>query len=154
MDQLNDFYSTCSKSLRWVCVALFYTLDTARVNAKTVFCMSKDIDPKKHSSFKFGWELSMQLAKPYVQARSLNGLTRCIQLKVNIMLDKASHPVQEPVADNFEQPGSRKRFHIHLTEARSKAEKQKAPKSQQMCHKCGKVACKHHTKVLCLKCIE
>ena len=36
VDQLNDFYSVRSKSLRWVNVALYYTLDTSQVNAKTV----------------------------------------------------------------------------------------------------------------------
>ena len=36
VDQLNYYYTTRSKSCRWVMVALSYMLDTARVNGKIV----------------------------------------------------------------------------------------------------------------------
>ena len=36
VDQLNDYYTTRSKSCRCVMVALLYMLDTARVNEKTM----------------------------------------------------------------------------------------------------------------------
>ena len=44
VDQLNDYYTTKSKSCRWVMVALLYMLDTARVNGKTVWCLKNDSD--------------------------------------------------------------------------------------------------------------
>ena len=44
VDQLNDYYTTKSKSCRWVMVALSYMLDTARVNGKTVWCLKNDSD--------------------------------------------------------------------------------------------------------------
>ena len=34
VDQLNDYYTTGTKSIRWTNIALSYCLDTARVNAK------------------------------------------------------------------------------------------------------------------------
>ena len=154
VDQLNDFYSTRSKSLRWVCVAMFYTLDTSRVNAKTVFCMSRGIEPQKYSSYKFAWELALSLAKPYVQARNRNGLLRSIQLKMDIMLGNATHPVEEPVADNFQPPATKKRCYIHMEAATTKKDKDCAPKSKQMCHLCGKIACNEHLKRVCLKCLK
>ena len=36
VDQLNDYYTTRSKSCHWVMVALSYMLDTAIVNGRTV----------------------------------------------------------------------------------------------------------------------
>ena len=53
VDQLNDYYTTRSKSCRWVMVALSYMLDTARVNGKTVWCLKNDSDISRTSSYNF-----------------------------------------------------------------------------------------------------
>ena len=42
VDQLNDYYTTRSKSCRWVMVALSYMLHTARANGKNVWCLKND----------------------------------------------------------------------------------------------------------------
>ena len=123
VDQLHDFYSTRLESLRWVCGAMFYTLDTSRVNAKTIFCMAKGIEPQKYPLYKFAWESALLLAKPYVQARNRNGLLRSIQLKMDIMLGNATQPVQEPLAEHFEPPATKKRCYIHVEAAKMKKEK-------------------------------
>ena len=46
VDQLNDFYSTRSKSSRWVCVAMFYTLDTHVSMQKQYFVWLKALNHK------------------------------------------------------------------------------------------------------------
>ena len=86
VDQLNDFYSTRSQSLRWVNVALFYTLDTARVNAKTLYCLAQGKHPRSYDSFKFGWDLMLSLVRPFAELRSRNGLQHPIQVKMDILL--------------------------------------------------------------------
>ena len=73
VDQLNDYYTTRSKSCHWVMVALLYMLDTARVNGRTVWCLKNDSDISRTSSYHFSWNLAKALALPHVQRRSLNG---------------------------------------------------------------------------------
>ena len=73
-------------SLRWVIAGLAYTLDTTRVNAKTDYCLAKNIDHKKRNlSFNFGWELALQW--------ELNGLSKLVQLKRRILLGE---PLEKP----------------------------------------------------------
>ena len=47
VDQMNDFFTTGAKSLRCVMIVLYYMLDTARVNAKTIWCMKNGIDHQR-----------------------------------------------------------------------------------------------------------
>ena len=70
VDQMNDYYSTRSKSLRWDMVALFYMLDTTRVNARTVWCFSQNLDISEVNRHAFGWQLAMELTKPFVDQRN------------------------------------------------------------------------------------
>ena len=43
VDQMNDYFTTRAKSLRWVMIVLYYMLDTARVNAKTIWCIKTEL---------------------------------------------------------------------------------------------------------------
>ena len=43
VDQLNDYYTCRSGTNRWDLVALFYMLDTARVNCKTDWCLKNKL---------------------------------------------------------------------------------------------------------------
>ena len=61
MDQRIGTYSTKMKSRKWTKVSLSYVLDTCRVNASTVYALSKGDDPKKTGSFDFGWDLAESL---------------------------------------------------------------------------------------------
>ena len=81
-----------------------------------------------------------------MQARNRNGLLRSIQLKMEIMLGNATHPVQEPLTEHFEPPATKKWCYIHVEAAKTKKEKDGAPKSKQMCHLCGQIACNEHLK--------
>ena len=130
-----------------------YTLDTARVNAKTIFCMAQDIDPKKYNSFKFGWDLAKMLITPHANKRSVIGLTKMIKLKQRIVLGK---PLQPPAAtiERDEAPPRKRRCHIHTEEAATKKEKDNAPKSTNICDDCKKVVCAAHSKRICTQCLE
>ena len=55
VDQLNDYYTTRSKSYHLVMVALLYMLNTAR---KTVWCLNNDLDISSASSYDFSWNLA------------------------------------------------------------------------------------------------
>ena len=64
MDQRIGTYSTKTKSRKWTKASLSYVLNTCRVNASTVYVLSKGDDPKKTGSFDFGWDLAESLALP------------------------------------------------------------------------------------------
>ena len=66
VEQLKNYYSTRSKSCRWVIVALSYMVDTARVNGKTVWCLNNDSDISSTPSYDFSWNLAKALALPHV----------------------------------------------------------------------------------------
>ena len=102
VDQLNDYYTTRSKSCRWVMVALSYMLDTARVNGKTVWCLKNDSDISSTSSYDFGWNFAKALALTHVQRRSLNGLASNVQLKTKMSLGTALL-VDEPVPKELQE---------------------------------------------------
>ena len=92
VDQLNDYYTTRSKSCCWVTVVLSY----ARVNGKTMWCLKNDPDISSTSSNDFSWNLAKALALLHVQRRSLNGLASSVQLKINMFLG-TTLLVDEPV---------------------------------------------------------
>ena len=75
-DQLNDYHTCQSRTFRWDVVALFYMLDTIRVNSKTIWCLKQRLDVQKFKSFDLAWELAMQLIKPFIRSWNINGLPR------------------------------------------------------------------------------
>ena len=81
VDQLDDYYNTRTKTLRWAMITLYYILDIARVNSKIVRCMKKKIDFHKLSSYDFGWSLPNSLTIPHARQRNINDLGMMLQLK-------------------------------------------------------------------------
>ena len=129
-------------------VALFYTLDTARVNAKTLYCLAQGKHPRSYDSFKFGWDLMLSLVRPFAELRSRNGLQHPIQVKMDILLGKPTLEVEEA-----EPPAKqRKRCHIHCEIVKSAEERRNAPKSTKTCGECGKNVCGKCFKLVCVKC--
>ena len=55
VDQLNDYYTVQSKSLRWVMVALSFMLDTVRVNRKNVWCLKNQTEILKESLYNLSF---------------------------------------------------------------------------------------------------
>ena len=85
VDQMNNYFTTRAKSLRWAMIVHFYMLDTARVNAKTIWCIKNGIDHHKLKSYNFGWDLAKTLTMPHVIRRDVNGLGLMVQLKKKIV---------------------------------------------------------------------
>ena len=77
MDKRIATYSTKTKSRKWTKVSLSNILDTCRVNASTVYALSKGHDPKKTGSFDFSWDLAESLVLPLARSRPLIGLSSC-----------------------------------------------------------------------------
>ena len=73
VDQMNDYFTTRAKSLRWVMIVLYYMLDTARANAKTIWCIKNGIDHHELKSYNFGWDLAKTLTMPRAIRRDVNG---------------------------------------------------------------------------------
>ena len=103
VDQMNNYFTTRAKSLRWAMIVHFYMLDTARVNAKTIWCIKNGIDHQELQSYNFGWDLAKTLTMPHLIRRDVNGLGLIVQLKRNLSLGTAS-VVPEP------KPKIEKRF--------------------------------------------
>ena len=93
VDQVSLPYTTKSKSKRFTRVALTWCLDTAKTNAKAIWCLNNNINPRKFDSFDFGWALATQLVYPYFKQRSLAGLQKDIVAKMEVW--RLSNPEQE-----------------------------------------------------------
>ena len=61
------------KSRQWHMVAFYYTLDTCRINAGTVFALNSNKAPKELYSLDFGWSLVIKLITPFIQQKYLVG---------------------------------------------------------------------------------
>lgn len=55
--------------------ALSYMLESARVSAKTTWCLKEGLDVHCLNSHSFGWNLANSLAMPYAARKKINGLT-------------------------------------------------------------------------------
>ena len=91
VDQRMGRYSTKPKSNKWTRVVFSYLLDTARVNAQTIWSLNKKIrgGPRKSNSFEFGIDLAKALVLPYIEQRPTNGLQIPIQVKMSMFLKRA-----------------------------------------------------------------
>ena len=77
-DQRVESYSVKPKSRKWTVIAFCHVLDMARINASTILSLSKGENPRnsKSSSFEFACQLSKSLCLPYINSRSIVGLTK------------------------------------------------------------------------------
>ena len=129
VDQMNDYFITRVKSLRWVMIVLYYMLDTTRVNAKSIWCIKEGIDFNRIKSYDFGWDLAKCLAMPHVTRRNLNGLKAMVQLKMNLFLGKVleqSEPKPE-IEAKFDCAGKWKKCKLHYMNCRTIKERDNSP---------------------------
>ena len=75
-----------------------------------------------------------------------------VQLKQRIVLGEPLQPQAVWVVRN-EPPTKKQRCEIHKEEARTKKEKDNAPKSKTLCDKCKKTVCGTHSKIICTVCL-
>ena len=136
---------------KWTHDAFSYILDTARVNAGTIFNVKNEATL---DSFELGWYLAESLVLPLVLWRSKNGLSRKTMLKMSIMLPN------EPVQDDNEQrlPQSKKRCSQCVKELVGtpgyKSKKDAQSKMRIMCSRCRQPTCRKHLVGLCPDCAK
>ena len=95
VDQLIDYYTTRASSRRWDIIAFYYILDTVRVNAKTVWCLSQNQEPQKCNTHQFAWKLASALVKPFMEQSDLNGLSKSIVASINNILGRKEEPQKQ-----------------------------------------------------------
>ena len=156
VNQMNDFFTTRAKSNNWAMVVLYYIPDTTRVNSKELWCMKNKIDIHKHKTFDFTWELTNELCVQQVSCRTTNGLSKMVQLKIQMFLGRAlDAPIPKPRVERRYYPnGKRKKYCIHLQNCQTKSEKDKAPQSKEQCQSCGESICQDLSIRLCHHCLE
>ena len=140
VDQINYYHTCRSRTFRWgVQTALFYVLDTIRVNSKTIWCIKQGLDVQKFKSFDFAWELAMQLIKPFIRSRNINGLQR-------MTLERMERILGGKIQVGPQTNGKRKQYPYPHTDERprrnqcekgsSKQEKSNLPKKKENCGSC------------------
>ena len=81
-----QFYTCKPITSRRTISGFSYVLDTSRINASTVWSMNNNENPRKIGSMGFGWEFEKSLVVPYLNQRSVNGLTWSIQNKMCLVV--------------------------------------------------------------------
>ena len=71
-----------------------YVIDIACVNSSTTFALQEKYDPCKQDSFEYCYFLLYQLVKPFIQSRSLNGLTILVRQKIELVIGKRQWKVE------------------------------------------------------------
>ena len=66
----------------------------ACVNSSTTFALQKKYDPSQQDSFEYCYTLLYQLVKPFIQSRSLNGLTTLVRQKIELVIGKRQWEVE------------------------------------------------------------
>ena len=100
IDQRAWYYTCKVKSSRWTIAAFSYILDNSRINASTILALNKKDDPWKANSLDFRRELVKNLTTPFIENRSLNGLSSMVQQKMCIIL-KRKITSRNPSAELF-----------------------------------------------------
>ena len=145
VDQKIGSYTCKAKSPKWKMIALYYILDTIRINATTLLALTEKKDPKKMNSSNVGWELAMLLVVTNILRRKRNGLNASIQRKIATVVNvqPAERHLENDV--NFPKLGDkRQRCKSCLSEIvgpDQKKSKDKLPKNKTMCQKCGDACC-------------
>lgn len=157
VDQLIGVYSTKTKSRKWTWNAFCYVLDTARVNSSTIFALVGKKDPRKQNSLDFGWNLVMQLTKPFITQRNIHPLGSSIKNKIGIILGTkkaAGHQeMQYPSKGTTRRRCTSCIQDVKNTKS-SKYSKEFAglPTSDRQCQRCGNPCCKSHSYLHCEDC--
>ena len=166
VDQRIDTYSGKTKSRRWSLTAFEYTLDTARVNAQTIYAINNNNHPRKIDSYDAARELGEALIAPLL-LRRYNGRRKgkCldVQRAIKECLDNYEIP-HEPLpklktfARSSSMPSSRKvcaecRENNTLLEKELRKNTKFLPRTTSRCKRCNSPICKDHSQWLCNYCV-
>ena len=92
VDQKISFFSCKPNPRRLPIVAFSFFLDTCPINASTVLALDQGKDPRKQDSYDFGFDLVMELVRPFIEIRSRNGLSSDITRKIKLVLGESAFP--------------------------------------------------------------
>ena len=156
VDQRMGSYSVNTKSKRWPLAVFAYMLDTMRINSQTLFCLNNDSDPRKLSSFKFCWDVVIELVTPLILARKENlHLTAKTRAKIRLMLND---PVSDaaPLQSFPMKAEKKKRCGTCIKETYGDnytAKRAKVCEVINQCTNCADPMCRNHVGAhLCYKC--
>ena len=159
VDQRIGSYTVNSKSKRWTMTVFSYILDTARINSQSLFFIKEGKDPRlSKGSFEIGWQLAVELVKPYIKTRKANNITlqkNTIQ-KMNLILNEKKEPIENDNLVLYPSIGeTRKRCTNCIDNIKGKGFRQKVKnvtKIKTQCQKCSKSICNEHSIVSCFSC--
>ena len=156
IDQRMGCYNCKPKSRKWTIIVFSYVIDMALVNSSTTFALQKKYDPCKQDSFEYCYTLLYQLVKPFIQSRSLNGLTTLARQKTELVIGKRQWEV-EVEAVGPPMPEDKGRCHVctsNLAGVGHKLKKNHMYRVNTLCRTCKKHTCKDHLIATCEICRE
>ena len=125
----------------------------ARVNSKTVWCLKNSLDM---NTFKFSWNLSSQLTKPFNENCQINGIGTVVIDKMEKVLDSSLHEERPPggIGKRYSFLGEIKRWCKNCEVRGTKTVKNNLTKSKEQGGVCGTIVCRHHSTRICCDFIE
>ena len=140
IDQRAQYYTCKVKSNRWAIAAFSYIVGNSRINAPTILALNKKDDPRKVNSLDFGWELVQNLTTPFIENRSLDGLSSMVQQKMCVIL-KRKITSRNPSAELFPvRNKQRKKCRLCINDSHGtgyKSIKANLSKHSTQCQKCS-----------------
>ena len=113
-NQKMGFYTYKPKSRKLTITVFSYVIDMAHVNSSTTFALQKKCNPCKQDSFEYCYTLLYQLVKPFIQSRSLNGLTALVKQNIELVIGKRQWEV-EGVAVGSPMSEDKGRCHVCIS---------------------------------------
>ncbi len=166
MDQKMSNYSTRTKSKKWTRSAFSYILDTARINAQTIYAANIGRDVHKLDSHKFGWELARELVLPFMEQRSLAGLHFSVKQKMSAFMGKPLESIYkakvtvDPAQEQSNHPrnlspaqGRRRRCTFCIDLSTDPKSRDNISATPRQCQLCKKPVCQKHSIIACKNCV-
>ena len=115
-----------------------------QVNSKLIWCPKKPLNVNKTKSFDFVWQLVVQIIKPFIRSRNINGLPRIKLDRMERILDKknqANPLTKGNTSSILTKTRMERRRCKQCQKESSKNEKSNLPKTKEKCELCGMVIC-------------
>ena len=154
LDQKISKYLCKSVTRSWAMVHFFFLLDTIRCNALTMYAIKHGKPLSKISAFDIGWDIVMNLVKPFIEIRPTVGLGIGLCSKISVGRGRNVDESVEAEAYEYHQFGETKQWHIflfHISGQNQKGKKDPMKKLKSRCQKCGKPVCDNHSNLVCEK---
>ena len=133
----------------------------ARINAATVLSLNRKVNPRHSatSSFEFIYNLSKSLCLPFIESRSLNGLSRNIIHKIETITGKKQSIFEESSNKSpmSSKPSNKQRCRECMNEISGPSQKKRKyslTKIYTRCTKCSDTYCKKYLIFVCKDCYQ